>query len=60
MKRGLIIELDKMFRSGLRKFWSSSSLRIFYALFLMERRNNKNDAYHQFTLVSLKGKPKFF
>lgn len=46
MKRGLIIELDKMFRSGLRKFWSSSSLRIFYALFLMERRNNKNDAYH--------------
>ncbi|CAD8148074.1 unnamed protein product [Paramecium pentaurelia] len=60
LKRGLIIELDKMFRLGLRKFWSSASLRIFYALFLMERRNNKNDAYLQFNLVSLKSKPKFF
>jgi hypothetical protein len=45
LKRGLIIELDKMFRIGLRKFGSSASLRIFYALFLMERRNNKNDAF---------------
>jgi len=39
--RGLIQELDKMFKKGLQKFPRSSELRIFYALFLIERKHSK-------------------
>lgn len=34
MIRGLIIELEKMFKDGIKKFPKSAELKIFYALFL--------------------------
>lgn len=40
-----------MFINGLKKFPSSVELRIFYALFLMERRNNKSKALEHFELA---------
>ncbi|CAD8148889.1 unnamed protein product [Paramecium pentaurelia] len=49
--RGLIQELDRMFVQGLKKFPNSTYLRIFYALFLIERRNNKQKALEQFELA---------
>lgn len=50
--KGLILELDKMFVNGLKKFPSSVELRIFYALFLYERRNNQTKALEEFQLSS--------
>lgn len=45
MIRGLIQELEKMFKDGIKKFPKSAELKIFYALFIMERKKNKEAAY---------------
>jgi hypothetical protein len=34
-----------MFKDGIKKFPKSTELRIFYALFIFERKKNKEAAY---------------
>ncbi|CAD8156622.1 unnamed protein product [Paramecium pentaurelia] len=60
MIRGLIQELEKMFKDGIKKFPKSAELKIFYALFIMERKKNKEGAYKQFELIDDKCKPALY
>lgn len=44
----LIKQLDRMFQLGLRKYPTSTKLRLSYAFFHLERTKNKNRAYEEF------------
>ena len=43
--RNLLLELDRMYINGLKKFPNCTILRLSYAFFLYERMQNRNKAY---------------
>lgn len=56
--QNLIKELNRVYLNGIKKFPTSTKLRISYAFFLMERMKRKDLAYAQFELAE-KTKPTF-
>jgi len=54
----LVLVINRMYKIGVKKFPDSTELRINYAIFLLERMNNKKKSIEQLNLAD-ETKPNF-